>query len=134
MASLEHLDTLLGEICELLSESANEIRGIQEMESKTNLRKVGNAIVEMWNIREEIYKISPTMKRDFVVERQQNKIRYETLKKICLAAEENERAGMMDAAYDLYKNLHKQSCFGFFRLRAEAGMYRTERKSDTPTK
>ncbi len=128
MATLEHLDALLGESCELLSEAVGEIRGLNEVNRKSLIGKLGRNIAEIWNIREEIYSINPEIKRDFVIENKQDPIRFESLRGIFIKALEEEKSGALDTAYTLYSRLHENSRFGYFKILSEAGMFRTGRK------
>lgn len=130
MASLTHLDVLLGASLEQLMEAASEIRGLDELDQKASIKRIGMAVLEIWAIREEIYRINPTLKRDFVREYDQDKERYESLDELFQRAAEFEDNMEMDSARRLYQELLKKSRFGYFRLLAEAGLYRVMAEID----
>ena len=124
MASLAHLDLVLGQSLEELVEAASEIKALNELDGKDLIRRIGNAITEIWAIREEIYRINPTLKRDFVTESEQNEERFESLNDLFHQAVKLEDNNEKDSAKELYKELLQRSRFGYFRLLAEAGLYR----------
>ena len=128
MNSLNHLDLVLGECLEWLAEDAIvEIRNAEAIDSpnkKELSMKIGRIISELWNVRDQIYKINPALKRDFVVELEQDKQRWEDLNKLYLEAQEMEASGKITSAKSLYKELYTISHFGYFCLLAEAGLYR----------
>ena len=124
MASLAHLDLVLGQSLEELVEAASEIKALNELDGKDLIRRIGNAITEIWAIREEIYRINPTLKRDFVTESEQNEERFESLDDLFHQAVKLEDNNEKDSAKELYKELLQRSRFGYFRLLAEAGLYR----------
>ena len=124
MASLAHLDLVLGQSLEELVEAASEIKALNELDGKDLIRRIGNAITEIWAIREEIYRINPTLKRDFVTESEQNGERFESLDDLFHRAAKLEDNNEKDSAKELYKELLQRSRFGYFRLLAEAGLYR----------
>ena len=124
MASLAHLDLVLGQSLEELVEAASEIKALNELDGKDLIRRIGNAITEIWAIREEIYRINPTLKRDFVTESEQNEERFESLDDLFHRAAKLEDNNEKDSAKELYKELLQRSRFGYFRLLAEAGLYR----------
>jgi hypothetical protein len=127
MASLEHLDILLGDSLERIVEAADEVRGIDQIDNKAFLMKIGKVVTSVWSIREDLYKIKPSLKRDFVVEREQDKVRYETLDKLFKDALSKEESGNFELARLLYQKLYEVSSFGYFRLLAEAGLYRNNK-------
>jgi hypothetical protein len=128
MASLEHLDILLGDSLELIIEAASEVRGIDQIDNKIFLMKIGKVVTSIWSIREDLYKIKPSLKRDFVVERELDKVRYETLGKLFQEALLEEENDNFEAARSFYQKLYDDSRFGYFRLLAEAGLYRSNNK------
>ena len=130
MASLAHLDVLLGESLEQLMDAASEIRGLDELDQKAAVKHIGMAVLELWEVREEIYRLHPTLKRDFVREYEQDKERYESLNELFKRAAEFEDAMEMDSARRLYQELLRKSRFGYFRLLAEAGLYRVMAEID----
>ena len=124
MATLEHLDLLLGEALENIIEASSEIRDIDILEHKEALRHLGKATAELWSIRETIYSLKPDVKRDFIREHEQNRMRYEELSKLQERAYQAEMDSNFEAAIELYQELRQSSRFGYFCLIAEAGLYR----------
>ncbi len=127
MPSLEHLDTLIGESLECLVEASGEIKVIETTDSmnrKRLLLEVGKLISGLWGFREELYKIKPSLKRDFVVEYEQDRKRFDELDKLQENAFRMENDGDFDSAKTIYEELYRNSSFGYFRLIAEAGMWR----------
>ncbi len=89
MASFEHLDLLLGEALECIDEAAREVRelGLHDPDGEKALFYMGNAIGQLWGIRDEIlHKLKPELKRDFVREIEQDERRWEDLNEINLKA------------------------------------------------
>jgi len=134
MVSLEHLDLLVGEALERIDEAAYEVRKLGIPDRDEILRHIGNVVGQLWGVREILYKIKPGLKRDFVKEIEQNKMRWEELNEIALKASTAERNGEINDAMNLFNKLLITSRFGYFRLLAEAGLYRLlkmqESKSD----
>jgi hypothetical protein len=127
MASLNHIDMLLGESLECIDEAAGEIRDIDFPDQRETLKQLGRTICELWEVRERIYKIRPDLKRDLVIEYEKDKQRFEELddlKNRALGAEKNSAT---EEARGLYQTLLATSRFGYFRLLAEAGLYRVSK-------
>ena len=124
MASLTHLDSVLGESLELLMEASSEIKSLNEIDEKRCLRIIGRAISEIWSVRDEIYRVSPSLKRDFVKEYEHNPQRYEFLNDLFNQAHNMEINGDIESAKQLYQEIQKKSRFGYFRMLAESGLYR----------
>lgn len=124
MASLEHLDLLLGEALECIVQAADEVRDIDIDNRKEILMRLGTATSELWGIREILYKINSSLKRDFVREFEHDKERFENLNELQINAYKAEKNGDLDYAMSIYQKLLKISRFGYFRLLAEAGLYR----------
>lgn len=124
MASLEHLDFLLGDALERLVEATDETRGLERIEKKPFIMGIGRIVSELWALREQLYKIDPEIKRDFVVEYEKDKVRFERLNKLYRDAFKQEKNGNVKLANDLYNKLYSISQSGYFRLIAEAGLFR----------
>ena len=131
MASFEHLDLLVGQALECMDGAAGEIRDLSLYNQKELLKKIGLSIYELWEVRNSIYEIKPELKRDFVKEYEQDRARYEELNKLHQQARAAEKAGDALSARNLYQNLMDVSRFGFFRLLAEAGLYRVPQSEKT---
>ncbi len=134
MASLEHLDLLLGEALECIEKAASEIRELNLSDSKQIMLFVGNAVGQLWGVREILYKQKPELKRDLAIEIEQDKKRWEDLNEINLKARKAESNHEIHEAMRLFDELLTTSRFGYFRLLAEAGLYRVskmqEKKAD----
>ncbi|MEW6296041.1 MAG: hypothetical protein AB1467_07205 [Candidatus Diapherotrites archaeon] len=124
MSSLEHLDLLLGEALESIMGASSEVKGLTMIDQKETLMLLGRIVCELWDIRDKIYFLKPELKRDFVREYEEDEQRYEKLKDLQMQAYEAENIGHIDYAISLYKELFEISRFGYFRLLAEAGLYR----------
>lgn len=124
MASLENLDLLLGEALECILEASDEAKRINKLEQNQTLMRLGRAVSELWEVRENIYQFRPDLKRDFIHEYLKDEQRFEKLNDLQKKAYEAEKNGAIDEAKRLYKKLLLTSRFGYFRLLAEAGLYR----------
>ncbi len=129
MKTPAHLDSLIGEALECLNEAARGVRDLKIEPVDDNVKKFGAAIIELWEVRERLYTIKPELKRDFVVESEVNPERYEALLKVHEAAALAESNGNLQQAKILFKKLLDESKFGFFKLCAEAGLYRIDNDS-----
>ncbi|MHC1727567.1 MAG: hypothetical protein AB9866_16455 [Syntrophobacteraceae bacterium] len=127
MATLEHLDLVLGEALEGIVEASNEVRGIDIVDAKEALKHLGKAVSELWHVRETIYSLKPELKRYFVQEHEEDKVRYEELSMLRERAHQAEENSDFDAAARIYEELRQTSRFGYFRMIAEAGLYRVSR-------
>ena len=125
MKSYEHLDLLLGQALECMDEAAGEIKTLSVINQKEWLKHIGRSIVELWEVRDAIYEIKPEIRRDFVTEYSNDKQRYEDLNLLHREAAKSEDAGDYVSAINHYKKLLEKSKFGFFKLIAEAGLYRS---------
>jgi hypothetical protein len=131
MASFEHLDLLIGQALECMDGAAGEIRDLSLYNQKELLKKIGLSIYELWEVRNSIYEIKPELKRDFLKKYEQDKARYEELSELHRQAYAAEKAGEDLTARNLYQKLMDASRFGFFRLLAEAGLYRVSQSEKT---
>ena len=124
MTSLEHIDLLLGEAIERILEASDGIKENKKLDSREHLKRIGRVVAEIWVTREEIYKIRPDLKRDFLVEYEKDQKRFEKLNEIFKSAKQLEKEVKTERAINLFKDLYETSRFGYFRLLAEAGLYR----------
>ena len=129
MDKLEHIDLLLGESLECMVEAASELRSIEETDHDKKRRRIGRAIVELWEVRDAIYKNRPDLKRDFVKEQQEDKQRFDELNNLFHKALSFEQDKNNEPAVQLFKELLERSKAGYFTLLAEAGLYRLSQKS-----
>jgi hypothetical protein len=134
MASFEQLDLLLGEALENMMGAAQEIRALDTQKTKEYLRHIGMATGELWGIREDVYSFRPDITRDFVSESKSDRPRFEELSKLHERAGVAEERGDFVLARTLYTELLGKSHYGWFKLLAEAGLYRTSKTKMSPTK
>lgn len=69
MASLEQLNNLLSQAADLLDEAGNQVRDLQ-VNSEENLRKIGEALVNIFEIRMQIFKQRPDLTPDYLKEKE----------------------------------------------------------------
>jgi hypothetical protein len=127
MPSYQHLDALIGEALECADDAAGVVRDLQFAPVDRHLKKIGEAIVALWEVRDALYKACPELKRDFVAEYELDESRYNALLAIQNEADEAEKRGRVAEAARLYQNLLAEAKFGYFKLCAEAGIYRNSR-------
>lgn len=122
---MKHLDFLLGEALETLAMASQQaLTALPTMHNSFRL-KIGRIIALLWELRTILYEMDPSLKRDFVVEYEDNMIRYEELATILSTALRHESACNFYLANMEFKNLLSKAHHGYFRLVAEAGLYRT---------
>ena len=115
MNKLQELDIVLGEALEQVNDSARLVRACDEIETKTHLRKVGHAMNSLWEIRDEIYKIEPSLKSELLSEYEKDESRCEVLSELHHDAHELESLGNFDGARKKYERLLKESTYGHFK-------------------
>ena len=130
MASNQHLDAVIGEALECANEAALEVRELGLAPVDRHLKSIGLVVASLWEVREALYRAHPEVKRDFVAESEVDEARFNTLCALHDRACETERAGNHAEATTLFKQLHHESKFGFFKLCAEAGLFRTSNARD----
>ena len=118
------LDILLGEALERLDRAAGKVREIPELDENTNNKNLGRAIVEIWEVRERMYQHWPELKLSFVSEIEEDENRYYTLASLLAEGLKHEKAGNLKEAESAYQNVRKVSSYGYFKMQAEAGLYR----------
>ena len=128
--SLEQVDLLLGESLELMQKAAKEIKEISSPELTKKLIHIGKATTQLWEVRDQIYKLKPEIKRDFVSEYSHDKERFESLNKIHIKASEAESARKYDEAKKAYTELLEVSNYVYFKLLAEAGLHRVTNRNN----
>src|SRR5260221_3314341 len=121
MASNQHLDAVIGEALECATEAATQVRELGLAPVDRHLKSLGHAVGALWEVREALYRAHPEVKRDFVAEAGVDEARFNALSALHDRACETERAGNHAECAMLFKQLHRQSRFGVFKLCAEAG-------------
>jgi hypothetical protein len=129
MSKLKELDIILGEALEHANDSARVIRECSEIQTKDNLYRVGHAINNLWEIREQIYSVCPELKQEFVSEFESDENRFNELSKLHSMANQAEENNKPNEAISLYKELLQKSVYGHYKRLAEAGLYRVGTKS-----
>jgi len=124
MASFEHIDSLLGEALECIVSASNNIKQLVFPEQNQSRIILGRALAEIWEVRDIIYRVAPEIKYALVREYELNEESFNELIKIQNNAYVAEHNGAFHEASDYYKELFRKSNFGYFRLVAEAGLYR----------
>jgi hypothetical protein len=113
--------------------AADEIRSLGEPERKKYLRQIGRATTELWAIREDVYSVRPDITRDFVTESKSDPIRFERLDELNQRARVAEKEADVVSARALYRELWRSSPYVWFRLLADAGLYRTSESKGSHT-
>jgi hypothetical protein len=127
MDILEHLDLILGEALDCIVEISSELRQLETFDQKEMSKHLGKAISELWYIRDAVYRLRPDLKPDFVREHEHNKIRYDELSELVKLANKADGNSDFETATKLYEELRQRSRFGYFRMIAEAGLYRVSK-------
>ena len=66
MASAETIHSLLANAARLLDEAATEIRDAHLLDKSTNIRRIGNALAEIFEIQHELYRHRPDLQPEFL--------------------------------------------------------------------
>lgn len=128
MAAHDSLEGLLAEALQCLDNAARDIRSISELDTNSGLKKLGRAIMEIWELREQLHSIRPDLKPNFVVEYAQNPMRYDALSEISKIAHEYEESGDYKNAKVKFNELCSSAISGYFCMVGEAGLYRISNK------
>jgi hypothetical protein len=133
-ASLESLEGLLAEAAQCLNDAAGELRELPQVNLDRNLRRIGAAMNEVWDIRDELHKLRPDLKPIFVVESETDHERYAQLSERTEEAHRLEEAGDLAQAAEAFRALRKAAAGrGYFSIEAEAGLFRlAERGGASP--
>ena len=124
MATFEELDGLLAEALQCLNDAAGLVRELTQLETKPSLMHLGHAISEAWELRGDVHRIRPDLKPPFVVEYDEDKVRYNTLSEISKEAHQLEESGRSSEARGKFLDLRTASVRGYFQMVAEAGLFR----------
>jgi len=93
MATFEELDGLLAEALQCLNDAAGLVRELTQLEIKPSLMHLDHAISEAWELRGHVHRIRPDLKPPFVVEYEEDRVRYNTLSEISKEAHQLEESG-----------------------------------------
>jgi hypothetical protein len=118
---------LIGEALECATEAGRKVRELGLEPPSSYLHKIGVAVHELWEIRDALYKLHPDIKRDFVSESEVDEIRFNALTALHAEALAAEADGRIAEAAAKFQQLLADSKFGFFKLCAEAGLWRTRK-------
>lgn len=124
MATFEELDGLLAEALQCLNDAAGLVRELTQLETKPSLMHLGHAISEAWELRGHVHRIRPDLKPPFVVEYEEDRVRYNKLSEISKEAHQLEESGRSSEARGKFLDLRTASVRGYFQMVAEAGLFR----------
>ncbi len=121
---LAELDHVLGESLDKLSDAARLVRVAEQLDTTGNLKKLGSAIHDIWQLREAIYVLEPDVKPDLVSEYEADAERFNNLNALYDEAVQYEQQGNVIKAAAAFKLLLQSTDSGFFVRHAQAGLYR----------
>jgi hypothetical protein len=124
MKAIKLIESRLAEALQALDEAAGFVRDAEEIDTRENLKRLGHAINCAWELREEVHKIRPDLKPNFVIEASDNYARYEELSKLSQLAHSAEENKDWEKSKKLYVELKKTARRGYFVMVAESGLYR----------
>jgi len=113
--TLESLEMLLGAACSLLNQAAAEQKELAFEPAKENLKRIGLALHNSWEVRGLIHKVRPDLKPAFVLAHEENPSAYEQFNKTLGEAVKHEQAGSFELAIAVYSRLAKTSPIPYFR-------------------
>lgn len=125
MASVDELDFLLGEALGNIMRACGQVTTLDLQKSGKHLSHMGKAIYELWEVREVLHSMRPDIEPAYIREMDSDPVRYEELKQLREKAGSAEENGEAGSAHVLYAELLSRSRQGWFRMLAEAGLYRT---------
>ena len=115
MATFEELDGLLAEALQCLNDAAGLVRELTQLETKPSLMHLGHAINEAWELRGHVHRIRPDLKPPFVVEYEEDRVRYNKLSEISKKAHQLEDSGRSSEARGKFLDLRAASVRGYFK-------------------
>ena len=121
------VEYLMVEALDRLTKIAPLIKDIDGLERKTNVQRIGKAICELHDIRDDIYKLRPELQP--LVSKEVNELGYEEFGNKCQVIEkayEAESAGRIDEAIKLYTQIANEHDLGSIKMQAQAGLYRCQ--------
>ena len=134
-ATLESLEGLLAEAAQCLNDAAGELRALPQVDLDRNLRRIGTAMNAVWDFRDELHKLRPDLRPNFVVESDTDHERYSRLSERSKEAHRLEETGELARAAEAFSALRAAAKRGYFAMEAEAGLFRlAERGGASPNK
>ena len=121
MATFEELDGLLAEALQCLNDAAGLVRELTQLETKPSLMHLGHAISEAWELRGHVHRIRPDLKPPFVVEYEEDRVRYNKLSEISKEAHQLEESEEFGGSGKVLGSSHRVSA----RLFSNGGRSRT---------
>jgi hypothetical protein len=132
-ATLESLEGLLAEAAQCLNDAAGELRELPQVDLNRNLRRIGTAMSAVWDFRDELHKLRPDLRPNFVIESDADHERYSQLSERSKEAHRLEEAGDLAGAAKAFTALRAAAKRGYFSMEAEAGLFRlAERGGASP--
>jgi hypothetical protein len=83
---------------------------------------------EVWDFRDELHKLCPDLRPNFVVESDVDHERYSQLSERSKEAHRLEEAGDLSGAAEAFSALRTAAKRGYFCMEAEAGLFRLAEK------
>ena len=118
------IEMLLAEAIEKIGEIPPIVKGLNELDSRTNGIRAGKAIYELTEIRKEIYKHWPSLKSEFEKDSELDYEKYKKLSDNYLKAYHCEQEKLLDEADALFRKLRKNQESSYFKQLAEAALFR----------
>jgi hypothetical protein len=101
------------------------VKEVEGLDRKKNVQRVGSAICELHDMRDEIYSIYPQLKP--AIAKEVDELGYELYGEKQKEIEDAylaEEAGDIEKAKKLFQSILEKYQSGSFRMQAEAGLYR----------
>jgi len=129
MTTRKSLDLLLGEALEDLQAAAGAARAIPDFDFKPVLRAVGAATVGIWDVRKTLHDAEPSLEPEFVgLHESDPELCDRLFDELDTAAQAEARRDTSEAKR-IYEGLLSASPIGFFKIQAQAGLYRLAQQS-----
>jgi len=109
-----------------LNEAAGIAGRVVGIEGSAVKREVADAMMKIWKIRDKLYAIDPQAKPDFVALSESNPAECDAMFGKLDAAHAAEKQGSVELARRLYRELRSESRIEFFKVHAEAGLFRIQ--------
>ncbi|MBR1375037.1 MAG: hypothetical protein IJ566_03040 [Cardiobacteriaceae bacterium] len=121
---LKNCDIYLGEILELLNEVLVEIKENKEEGIYKDLfSALSREMLNFWDIREKIYQAEPDIKRDFLLEIEEDKERFESLNNQLQQALSLYQEDNFQAAKEAFNQVLNKAKSGYFVNICKAKIY-----------